>query len=193
MREFSAFTQKYSGPTNRIVTDVDVFPAFDPKSPPEGWPKPFRARGLWDTGATASCISPEVATNLKLASVGISNVNHAGGVGTSSKYLVNFFLPNSVGVAGVLVHEFAAVPGDFGVIIGMDIISRGDFAVTHEDGKGCVSFRMPSCGQIDFVEEANRARMKLGKVGRNDPCMCGKTHPDGRPVKFKHCHGSGHT
>jgi preprotein translocase subunit SecA len=26
-------------------------------------------------------------------------------------------------------------------------------------------------------------------VGRNDPCPCGAKHPDGRPVKYKHCHG----
>ncbi|OGZ23961.1 MAG: preprotein translocase subunit SecA [Candidatus Nealsonbacteria bacterium RIFCSPLOWO2_01_FULL_43_32] len=27
------------------------------------------------------------------------------------------------------------------------------------------------------------------KAGRNDPCPCGATHPDGRPIKYKHCHG----
>ena len=27
------------------------------------------------------------------------------------------------------------------------------------------------------------------KVGRNDPCPCGAIKPDGRPVKYKHCHG----
>ena len=27
------------------------------------------------------------------------------------------------------------------------------------------------------------------KIGRNDPCPCGKKHSDGRPVKYKHCHG----
>jgi preprotein translocase subunit SecA len=27
------------------------------------------------------------------------------------------------------------------------------------------------------------------KVGRNDPCPCGAKHPDGRPMKYKHCHG----
>ncbi len=27
------------------------------------------------------------------------------------------------------------------------------------------------------------------KVGRNDPCPCGATKPDGKPVKYKHCHG----
>jgi preprotein translocase subunit SecA len=25
--------------------------------------------------------------------------------------------------------------------------------------------------------------------GRNDPCWCGAKHPDGRPVKYKRCHG----
>jgi len=35
---------------------------------------------------------------------------------------------------------------------------------------------------------------KLGrkKIGRNDPCPCGAKHPDGRPVKYKHCHGRNH-
>ncbi|MBI2599850.1 preprotein translocase subunit SecA [Candidatus Daviesbacteria bacterium] len=27
-----------------------------------------------------------------------------------------------------------------------------------------------------------------GKIGRNDPCWCGSTKPDGTPVKYKHCH-----
>ena len=27
------------------------------------------------------------------------------------------------------------------------------------------------------------------EIGRNDPCFCGKKHPDGRPIKYKHCHG----
>ncbi len=27
------------------------------------------------------------------------------------------------------------------------------------------------------------------KIGRNDPCPCGKKHSDGRPIKYKYCHG----
>ena len=27
------------------------------------------------------------------------------------------------------------------------------------------------------------------KAGRNDPCPCGATKPDGTPIKYKHCHG----
>ena len=27
------------------------------------------------------------------------------------------------------------------------------------------------------------------KIGRNDPCPCGKVKDDGKPIKFKKCHG----
>jgi preprotein translocase subunit SecA len=33
------------------------------------------------------------------------------------------------------------------------------------------------------------APRKGAKVGRNDPCPCGAKHADGRPIKYKHCHG----
>lgn len=36
------------------------------------------------------------------------------------------------------------------VLIGMDILSQGDFAVTHFEGKTCFSFRMPSIRRIDY-------------------------------------------
>ena len=35
-----------------------------------------------------------------------------------------------------------------------------------------------------------RQSPKFKGVGRNDPCPCGATHPDGRPKKFKQCHGA---
>jgi len=36
---------------------------------------------------------------------------------------------------------------------------------------------------------ASASVMAGKKVGRNDPCPCGAKHPDGRPIKYKHCHG----
>ena len=49
------------------------------------------------------------------------------------------------------------------VLIGMDIINTGDFAVTNVDGKTCMSFQMPSIRRIDFVKEIQRARVTKGK------------------------------
>jgi len=37
---------------------------------------------------------------------------------------------------------------------------------------------------------SEKLRDQFGKkIGRNDPCPCGATKLDGRPVKYKHCHG----
>ncbi len=73
------------------------------------------------------------------------------------------------------------------MLIGMDIISRGDFAVTNKDGKTTFSFRLPSVAKIDFVKEGAPIEMPLKtttpKVGRNDPCPCGSGK------KYKKCCG----
>jgi len=37
--------------------------------------------------------------------------------------------------------------------------------------------------------EPQKPAANFGKVDRNAPCPCGAKHPDGRPVKYKHCHG----
>ena len=40
--------------------------------------------------------------------------------------------------------------------------------------------------KIGLPAEAQRSG---AKVGRNDPCPCGAKKPDGRSIKYKHCHG----
>jgi preprotein translocase subunit SecA len=40
-----------------------------------------------------------------------------------------------------------------------------------------------------MTNEEIRLYAKKHKIGRNDPCPCGATHADGRPMKYKHCHG----
>jgi hypothetical protein len=46
--------------------------------------------------------------------------------------------------------------GKTDVLIGMDIISRGDFALTHKEGKTVFSFRYPSLATIDFFASEHR-------------------------------------
>jgi hypothetical protein len=67
-------------------------------------------------------------------------------------YDVNIVLPNLVHVPNLAVTK-----GDFSdidLIVGMDIITLGDFAVTSFGGVTKFSFRVPSLRHIDFVEEA---------------------------------------
>lgn len=184
---FHAFTTKFQGKTNRIITAVQLFKAFDPaKNPTPPFP-PHSTTALWDTGATGSVLTKGTVEALGLEPVGRVKVSHAGGSGDSNTYLVNFFLPNKVVIAGALVTECENVAGEFGAIIGMDIITGGDLAITNVNEQTWVTFRLPSIERIDYVLEANR--IIFAGVGRNDPCPCGKKDDQGKPIKYKKCHG----
>lgn len=196
MPSFRAFTTKYEAVTNRIITEAKITDAFDPANPPASITH-HSTGALWDTGATRSVISSNVVAALGLQPVGICDVNHAGGVSQSATYVVNVLLPNKVAVVGVLVTELTKPISGFDVIIGMDIITSGDFAVTHTAGKTCMSFRIPPCEQIDYVADAQRIMTEKTLpissekvVGRNSPCPCGKKQPNGKGVKYKNCHGA---
>lgn len=184
---FRAFTLKYSGFTNRIITSVSLTAAYDPTNPPSPSPVQVPASALWDTGATGSSITPSVVKNLGLVATGSQIVNHFGGTSTKPTYIVNVFLPNAVTIAGVVVTECEET-ANFGFIVGMDIIIRGDFSITNVANQTWVSFRFPSMKGIDYVQEANK--IQFAGVGRNDPCPCGKQDANGKPIKYKKCHGA---
>ena len=137
-------------------------------------------QALWDTGATGSLIGAAAAQKAGLIAVGSRNLTHAGGSGIHPVYMVNVTLPNGVAIVGVQAVEFNP-PVAFEFIIGMNIITEGDFTLTNLGGKTCLSFRIPSCHEVDYVSEANK--LTFAGVSRNDPCPCGS----GR--KFKICHG----
>lgn len=175
-----ALTIEASGKLNRIITDVKICEAYDVGSPPTPIPTLVPAKGLWDTGATNSVISKDLAASLGLKASGQCDVNHGGGGGTSPTYMVNFLLPHGVGIMGVQVTEFPAKDPAFNVILGMDVICIGDFAITNVSGQTWMSFRTPSSEAIDYVAELTNA--EYAGVGPNAPCPCGSGK------KFKKCH-----
>lgn len=115
---------------------------------------------IWDTGATNCVITQSVIDRCGLIPTGQAKVRGVHGQEqTRDTYLVNLILPNSVGVQSVRVTK-----GDMDfvdLLIGMDVIGTGDFAVTNLDGITKFSYRYPSQVHIDFVEETratNRAQ-----------------------------------
>jgi predicted aspartyl protease len=116
-----------------------------------GGRKEFNA--LWDTGADISCVSPEVAKTLGLSPVTMIRISTPSDEDVPTHvYLVNLYLPNNIGVSKVRVAE--GIPGGCDMLIGMDIITLGDFAVSNMDGCTAFSFRMPSLQKIDFCEHS---------------------------------------
>ena len=80
------------------------------------------------------------------------------GEAETETYLVNAYLPPNVMFPGLKVTK--GILGDFDVLIGMDIIAMGDFAITHADGKTVLTFRCPSSKEIDFVKDVQADRNK---------------------------------
>ena len=179
--QFTAFTLKSkTGRLNRITTEVQITPAYDLAAPPNPLPTPITALALWDTGATGTFLTPTLAKSMSLTPVGVAAMDHGGGTAQNCpRYLVHLTLPNKVQVTGHLITELPAHQA-FDVIIGMDIITHGDFSLTNVSGQTWLTFRMPSCETIDYVVDANRLMYR--HAGRNDPCPCGSGE------KFKKCH-----
>ena len=176
--KISAFTNSFAGLSALLQSQVTIGLAFNPD---HSAPKPqtlFDA--IWDTGATASAISERVVKKCGLKPTSITEVNTAGGLVYCDTYLVSIGLPNNVGFPEMRVTEAPLVGID--VLIGMDIILRGDLVVTNYQGKTVFSYRTPSASKIDFVQEINQSMKK--STGRNDPCPCGSGK------KYKKCHGA---
>ncbi len=141
---------------------------------------PFAA--IWDTGATNSVITQAVVDACGLVATGMTKVDHVDGSSQAETYLVNIWLPNKVAFSGVRVTK-GTLTGHANILIGMDIISKGDFAVTNFNGITKFSFRFPSVGHIDFVEEINRPQFQHG--GRPKPKRPKHPNPSGRGKKGK--------
>ena len=172
-----AFTLKSTiGLLNALVTKVDVAIAFDPLTT-NPHPQTIEYKGLWDTGATGTVVTKKVVDDLGLKQVGIVKVFHADGECLQPVYLVNVMLPHKVGFQYIRVTEGKL--NGFDVLIGMDIISQGDFVITNSNKNTTFSFRTPSCECIDFVEETNKASVPT----QNSFCPCGSGK------KYKRCCG----
>lgn len=184
---FQAFTTVYSDKVNRVITDAMIFEPFDPVVGPIESTKSVKIKVLWDTGATNSVVTKETVSNLGLIPTGTVNVSHAGGDGMSSTYVVNIILPNNVGITGTIVTECENINNNFGAIIGMDIISLGDFSISNFESRTVASFRIPSYRHTDFVHEANK--IKFTGCKPYAPCPCGAKDKFGKPIPFNKCHG----
>ena len=180
-----AFNVAYNGIRRVLTSEVHITSPFEPSNPPkESDLKKYLA--IWDTGATNSVITQKVVQECGLNPISIAKVNTAGGETLSNVYLTSIRLPNKVLIPQIRVTE-GTIVGDAEVLIGMDIINMGDFAVTNKEGKTNFTFRMPSVECIDFVKQhpptIQSGGQTLQKVGRNEPCPCGSGN------KYKKCHG----
>lgn len=135
------FTIVHNGIARVLTSKVRIQQAFDPKLPPPSDPT-TEYNAIWDTGATNTAITSKVATECGLRPTGMCKTKTASGEADTCTYFVSLYLPNMVCIPQVRVSQATLFDAD--VLIGMDVIATGDFAVTNYLGKTHMSFRMPS-------------------------------------------------
>jgi hypothetical protein len=163
----TSFTYNYTSIAELLTTKAEIESA-------NGGGVKLEIKVLWDTGSNISVLDKETVRKLNLHSVSNGFIDSLTEKGVPSNlYTVNLYLPGKMEISNLSVSEGELTGCD--MLIGMDIISTGDLAISNYKGKTTFIFRKPSMGRFSY-EPA-----KSDKTGRNDLCPCGS----GR--KFKHC------
>jgi predicted aspartyl protease len=111
---------------------------------------------LIDTGATDTSISNKLAASLGLEVIAQCRVDAAGGIHRANMYSIDVLLRNMVNFTHIRAAEFIKTVQIFDIIIGMDILTLGDLAITNHNHQTVLSFRVPSdIKHIDFVSTAD--------------------------------------
>lgn len=134
-----------------ITTDVGLFIVANSDQVIPNKIEVFSA--IWDTGATNTAIASSVVKRMGIQPITFTQVGTGGGPVIAPVYLINIVLPDNFLVPNIRVTELKDL-NNCDVLVGMDIISLGDFAITNLDGKTCFSFRIPSLEEIDLVPSA---------------------------------------
>ncbi len=157
-----AFRVVYNGIARQLLTECAIaLPSATNPLPKKDFHK-FKA--IWDTGATNSVITENVVKKISLAPTGKINSYGVHGQSEVNTYILDIGLPNHVCIQNVRVSE-AKLMGDIDVLIGMDIIQAGDFAICNPDMKTIFSYCMPSHkNPIDLLEKSD-------KVNKSNHCV----------------------
>ena len=153
-RQVHALTSDHQGLARSISTLVEVTNVITNQK--------VLTNGIRDTGATNSAITQSAAATLGLLPVKRIMVRGVHGSKEVNVYFVNITLENENITLNTQVTECDELSSDnsIGMLIGMNIITMGDFAVTNYHGNTTMSFRVPSLQKIDFVLDNSHSEQR---------------------------------
>ncbi len=153
-----AFITKSEGLANRLINQAVVI--YNEQE--------FVGAAQWDTGATGTCISEKVVQELSLVPIGRNTIQTPSGQKDVSTYMVDIVLRNNVRINNVVVMSTEIGQQGIDILVGMDLIMHGDFAVSNYEGKTSFTFRTPSRKETNYVAEVNKEKLliKAGTHGK---------------------------
>lgn len=151
----SAFASKANCIANKLINKVKIISGE----------KNLEVYALWDTGATGTCISENVQRDLGLVAISRQKICTPSSTIEVDVCLVDVELPNKVLMRDVPVAVTKIGDQGIGMLIGMNIISKGDFAVSNFNNHTVFTFRVPSQKTTDYVAETNLQKI-VGTHGK---------------------------
>lgn len=170
---FNWFTGRADGLISEFISPVEIIASYGHDNEVEVIREAsILWHALWDTGATTSLIAPHIVEKCNLKPIGVLEVAVAGGIHRVSSYFVDIRLPNNVTIANMTLGCME-LPSNIDVLIGMDIITLGDFAITNAGGRTVISFRIPSLVHVDFGRQDSPVVAPALFIEMDQPCPCG--------------------
>ena len=163
------FSRNFGKSQREIVSDCTITNVFVRQSGEEQ--KSYEGKAIWDTGATHSCISNKVVETLELSSTAPveGGITTASGRVPAHKYAIDLIIHGFEIAHGVVEVIGANLSCD--MLIGMDIISMGDFAIC---GGHYFSYCCPPCpNPVDLKEKADKVN-RSNKSKRERLPLCAK-------------------
>lgn len=179
----NALTNTGIGKRNQIITPVKISSLETGLS--------ITTMGLWDTGAQHCVIRHDLASAIGLIPRGIKTIQGVNGKEDRDYYYANLKLNNeeiSLNIQITDVKPFSPSP-QLGMLIGMDVITHGDFSISNYEGNTIMTFRTPSQTIIDYCKDVNiynkylKIHQTMLRHG-NNKCPCNSGKP------WEKCHGN---
>lgn len=149
---------------NKIVKEILIDCAISLRSDGERIP----VKTIWDTGSGGGLVSLDFANKLGLKSHRKVGHYYKGAMFDKNCYLVYLHLPNDIIIPIELME--ANLPADY-IVIGMDIIARGNFSLENKDSKTIVSFEMPCIERVDASEIGMTFEIEEPQLINIDPLL----------------------
>ena len=136
------FTIEYISKQTDIATTCKVFNSL------ESGGVSYNGNAVWDTGATSTVIHTRVSKFLNLVPTGRAVAYGVNSLTEVNEYVIDIKLHDEIFFKNLQVIE-ANLAGNADVLVGMDIIGQGDFAICNAK---VFSFALPSFDRaIDFT------------------------------------------
>jgi|GEM_PF-3182310 len=159
---YRGFSKSYDKPVKKLIATANILPLSSMETCLRNTPTEVKI--LWDTGASLTFIKPKIRDQLKLcmfktdASATIAGV---GGLFKADFTIISIQLNDyfTIEYCPVYVLDF---PIDSDMIIGMDILSMGDFLVSSADKKTTFSFVVPPLPEnINLADRAEKLNKQI--------------------------------